>query len=162
MRHGKSDWSSDALTDFSRPLATRGRKAVPKMGRWLDRKGVRLDLVISSPAVRAKQTALIIAPRLDYPESEVVWDERLYMADCVTLLQVLAECPADRPSVLLVGHNPGMEDLLSYLAGPKCLTPEQGTSFPTAAVGIVELPEDWHNLEQDAAIACDIHRPKEL
>lgn len=162
MRHGKSDWSAAAPTDFSRPLATRGKKAVPRMGRWLHHRGLQPDYVVCSPAIRARQTVLTLAPYLDFPETGVVWDERLYLADRATLLHVLAECPVDVGTVLLVGHNPGLEELLAYLSGAKCPVPVNGKLLPTAAVGILALSRGWRDLEQNAAVACEIKRPRDL
>jgi phosphohistidine phosphatase len=114
LRHAKSSWD-EPLADADRPLAPRGRKAAKRIAGYVEREGIRPDLVICSTAVRARQTLERVAPALGEPE--VTFDERLYAASEGQLLARLREVPASVESVLLVGHNPGTAQLLALLAG---------------------------------------------
>ena len=89
FRHGKSDWGSDALNDFDRPLARRGRKAVKRMASWLRDQSLLPEHILSSTAERARQTALRLCRYADIPETRVEWRDAIYAADLETLLDVL-------------------------------------------------------------------------
>lgn len=160
LRHAKSDWDAGVESDFDRPLAKRGKKDAPAVGAWLYREGLVPDYVISSPAKRARQTATRVCKGLDFKKSQIVWDPRIYEADVETLLRVLADCPAQARLVLLVGHNPGLEELLRYLAGDEIETPEDGKLLPTATVARLEMPEDWRGLQAGCAHLVSITRPR--
>jgi phosphohistidine phosphatase len=134
LRHGKSDWSGGE-PDHLRPLARRGRRQVPEAGRWLaDNVGV-IDLAIVSPAERARETWRLAAAELDVPPP-VREDARVYAASPRTLLGVLREVPPHAATVVLVGHNPGLEDLAESLTGR--LVP-----MPTSALAVIDLPGPW-------------------
>lgn len=114
MRHAKSSWKQQDLTDHERPLKKRGRRQAALMGDFLRSQQFSINRVISSTAVRALQTAEIVAPAVGVTQVET--DPRLYEAGLDRWRQILAESsPAD--SVLLVGHNPGMEELLQSISG---------------------------------------------
>ena len=162
FRHGKSDWSTDAASDFERPLAERGRKAVKRMGRWLRDQQLIPDFIVSSPAKRAKQTILRACKSGGIPKALIVWDQRIYEADVPDLLRVLAQCPQDKKRVMIVGHNPGFADLVAYLGGDRVEIPPNGKLMPTAAVARLELPDLWKALEQGSASALSITRVREL
>lgn len=141
MRHAKSDWGTPGQPDFDRPLAKRGQRDAPRMGEWLLAQGLVPDLCLSSPARRAEETARKVCKVLGLDKQAIRWEERIYDATLRDLLAVLADAPGDRRLVLLVGHNPGLEDLLGYLVrdpGDK--------SLPTAAVACVRLKPDWRTL----------------
>lgn len=115
VRHAKSAWPADTR-DVARPLAGRGRRDAPAVGRWLRQQGRKIDLVVCSPAMRAVQTWDLVAAQLeDIPQ--VRHDERLYGASAEELLQVTLELPHQASTVVLVGHNPGLEDFLELLTG---------------------------------------------
>ena len=116
LRHAKSSWDEPGLPDFDRPLNKRGEKAAPLMGKVMRERKVRPDVVLCSPAKRTKQTAKL-ALKAAKSDLDVVFDERLYLASENQLRKVLSELDDLVEAVLLVGHNPDLEDLLEYLTG---------------------------------------------
>lgn len=137
LRHAKSDWSTGD-TDRQRPLAGRGRKQAPKTGRWLARHGPGLDRAVVSPATRARGTwDLVCAELPEVPPTRL--DDRVYAASADELLAVLAELPEDVRSAVLVGHNPGLEDLLERLTG-------ELVRMPTSALALVDVPGPWSGI----------------
>jgi phosphohistidine phosphatase len=162
LRHAKSAWDTDAPTDFERPLAKRGKRDCPRMGRWLEERGLVPDVTVSSPAKRARQTARRTLDAMGEPEDAVLYDERIYGAGLGTLLGVLAECPAESRRVMLVGHNPAFEELVAFLGGAAAVTPPDGKLMPTATVAHLRMPDDWGELAYGAAEIVEIMRPKWL
>ncbi|MBK1702265.1 SixA phosphatase family protein [Thiococcus pfennigii] len=162
LRHAKSDWGVDGAKDFDRPLAKRGKADAPRVGAWLYREGLVPDHVVSSPAQRARQTATRICKAMELKARNVAWDERIYEADVARLLAVLADCPATARLVLLIGHNPGLEDLLRYLIGDELEEPDDGKLLPTAAVARIEMPKAWDGLERGCGQLIALTRPKAL
>ena len=162
LRHAKSDWDSGAPTDFDRPLNKRGKGDAPKVGAWLYREGLVPDYVVSSPAKRARQTALKVCKRLDFEKKRIVWETEIYEAGPPALLDVLARCPGEAAIVLLIGHNPGLEELVRHLAGEDLELPQDGKLLPTAAVARFEMPEDWTRLDRGGAHLISITRPRGL
>ncbi len=162
MRHGKSAWDTDAPSDFERPLAKRGQKAVKRMGKWLVQHKLIPDHIISSPANRAQQTAIGICQVIKIAESTIHWDQRVYGAGMETLLDVLADCPQDKKRVMLIGHNPGLEMLVRYLAGETFETSHDNNPMPTAALACLKMPEHWEGLDVGAGQLISIIRPREL
>ena len=132
MRHAKSSWKKKNLADIERPLSPRGEKDALAMGRLLRKKDLVPDLIIASPAVRARQTAQAVAEKSHYPK-EVLFIETLYMAEAPEILGALASLPDEVNSVLLVGHNPGLEYILQVLTG-------KIESLPTATIAYLSLP----------------------
>ncbi len=130
MRHAKSSWSFDDLTDQERPLNDRGRTDAPHMGQALAKRQLALDLLVSSPAVRALSTAVLVARELGYPHDALKVEPAIYQADIDTLLGVIRALPDAANSVLLTGHNPTITDTANYLLPNDGLTHE----MPTAAV----------------------------
>jgi phosphohistidine phosphatase len=162
MRHAKSDWSSDLLSDFERPLNQRGRAAAPKMGRWLRTQGLTPDYVVSSPAKRARQTVLRVCRELEYAETAIHWEESIYEAAVPALCRVLADCPAAAQRVLLIGHNPGLENLAIYLAEQQTPVFEEGKHLPTAALVQLAMPADWKSLIPGCGRFISLTRPRSL
>lgn len=162
LRHAKSDWSNPNRPDFDRPLAKRGKRDAPLVGAWLYREGLVPACIVSSPAVRARDTALKVCKALDYRKKRILWDEAIYEAGLADLLGVLARCPADAPTVLLIGHNPGLELLISHLTGGDHADPEDGKLLPTATLVRLEMPDDWSRLEAGCAVLVAVLRPKRL
>jgi phosphohistidine phosphatase len=160
LRHAKSDWETGALSDFDRPLAKRGRKEAPGVGEWLLEESLVPDLLISSTAERAKETALLVGEAMDYKKKHILWDENIYMAEVPALLGVLADCPTKTRAVMLIGHNPGLEELMRYLLGAEVETPPDGKLLPTATVARLEMPKDWHKLESGCAKLLGLRRPR--
>ncbi|WP_043757409.1 SixA phosphatase family protein [Imhoffiella purpurea] len=162
LRHAKSDWDSDVSADFDRPLAKRGKSDAPKVGAWLYREGLVPDHVVSSPAERARQTATKVCKRLDFKKKRIVWDEAIYEGGLTDLLEVLSRVPSGAATVLLIGHNPGLEELLKHLAGGDYDTPEDGKLLPTAAVARLEMPSDWSRLDSGSGNLLSLTRPRAL
>lgn len=162
LRHAKSDWNTDAASDFERPLAGRGIKDAPRMGSWMGRHGLQPEYVISSPALRAWQTVVPVCRKLGIAETDIHWDGRAYLADVESLLEVLAECPGGAGSVLLVGHNPGLEELVEHLCGDDAARPADGKLLPTATLARITVPDDWTGLPPDSGSLVGITRPRDL
>lgn len=131
LRHAKSSWRDRDLDDAFRPLKKRGKRAAPRMGQLLGELNLRPDLIVSSNAVRALDTARLVAEACGY-RGEVIPTAELYHADPETHLSLLRSMPPISERILLVGHNPGMEDLIAHLIGRREL-------FPTAALAYIEL-----------------------
>jgi phosphohistidine phosphatase len=116
IRHAKSSWDDTTKPDFERPLANRGRKACATIAEFIQEKGIDFDLVLVSTAVRTRETIELIKERAKF-RGEVRYDERIYEASVSQLVEIIAQIDNDRQSVLLVGHNPGIEELLALLTG---------------------------------------------
>nr|VFK56233.1 MAG: phosphohistidine phosphatase [Candidatus Kentron sp. TC] len=157
LRHAKSDWRV-AGSDFERPLSKRGRRDAPRVGRWLHRQGLRPDLVISSPALRARQTALDVCKAFGIGENRIGWEARVYDASLQTLWRVLTECNRRADRVLLVGHNPGLALLLAHLC-PTLELPPDGKVLPTATLARIRVPADWGTLESGSGVLLSLTRP---
>ena len=161
MRHAKSDWSNASKTDFDRPLNKRGREAAPKIGRWLAQQALTPDYVISSPALRAKQTVQQVCGEIGFELDQITWEPRIYEASLTTLLTVLSKCLPASKRVLLVGHNPGLDRLLLQLSADIPNTPD-GKFMVTAAIAHLIMPDDWGDLVQGSGELQQLQRPREL
>ena len=161
LRHGKSDWDA-GVADFQRPLKNRGKRAAQRMGVWLWQQDLRPDLVISSPAERAINTAHKCCKSMDVPISTIIKDERIYAASLHTLLAVLGEIPEASRRTLLVGHNPGLEELLMYLADDDGGYGVEDKLLPTATLAHLEMPARWSDLAPGCARLNVVQRPRGL
>jgi len=162
LRHGKSDWDTEA-DDFNRPITDRGKRAAQRVGVWLAGQGLLPDYIISSPAERAVTTAEKTAKAMGLFAGDIHQDKRIYLAGLGDLLEVLADCPADAQRVMLVGHNPGIEELLDHLVGG--IDPDDdGKLMPTATLARLAMPEafDAVTLERGIAQLLSLTRPKSL
>jgi len=149
FRHAKSgDKDNPRIDDFDRPLNERGVKAAPKMGEALRDRGVRPDLILSSPSVRTRQTLTLAAASAWDTPPEIRFEPKMYEANERTLLKLLRESPEEANHVMLVGHNPWLQDLAVDLAEPG--SEERHTlkeKLPTAAVVSYEFDADrWDDL----------------
>lgn len=118
VRHAKSSWKDSSLDDRERPLNRRGERDAPEMGARLARRKWKPDLIVSSPAVRALETARIMARKLAYPRKDIVVKDRLYGAGIVELLEVVRDSDDSVETLMLFGHNPGLTELANHL-GPR-------------------------------------------
>ncbi len=146
LRHAKSSWDDMSIPDFDRPLAPRGMKAAPRMAAYLKKKGLMPDLVLCSSATRTRDTWERVAEVLG-GTPEVKFLRGLYLAPPSRLLEAVRRAPASVRTVMLLGHNPGMENLAAGLAGPgskaKALA-RLHAKFPTAALAEIEFEaETW-------------------
>jgi phosphohistidine phosphatase len=122
LRHGKSSWKDETVIDVERPLNGRGRKASEAVGNFLKREKIILDLVLSSSAIRARETTQLVM-EVAKLRTDLRFDERIYEASAQRLLEVIRQIEKSKKSVLLVGHNPGLEDFLKMLTGAVELMP---------------------------------------
>jgi len=161
MRHAKSDWP-EGVADFNRPLKKRGRKAAQAMGEWLLANKLLPDWIVASPAQRARETAEKLCKGLGLKKREAIhYDDRIYEASISVLKTVLTDCPTFSMRVLLVGHNPGLDELLLNLV--KDVTPaEDGKIFATATIARLSLPDDWHQLPSHCSQLLELHRASSL
>jgi phosphohistidine phosphatase len=136
VRHAKSDWSISGQKDFDRELNGRGRSDAPKMGRKLYEMEAKPDIIISSPAARAKFTAELISEQLKFDTNKIIFNEDIYEASVRTLLGVINGIEDKYNSVMLFGHNPG----LTYLA--EALTKKEIGNIPTCGIVHIEFSVD--------------------
>ncbi len=162
LRHAKSSWDSGATRDFDRPLNKRGLRNAPLMGRWLRQKDIIPDHITSSPAKRAELTVRAVIRELGLTPDQVVFDDDLYLGDSLALLQALERFPGDSQCGLLVGHNPGLEDLLQYLCGDVARRTRDGKILVTAALARIAIPDGWRSLRRESCELIEVVRPKEL
>ena len=160
LRHAKSSWDDESLPDHDRPLAKRGRKAAELVGAHLRASGPRPDLVLCSSATRTRETLELLS--LEDPQVRI--EDDLYGADDGALLARVRLLPEDAGTVLLIGHNPAMQDLAIRLAGPGA--GEQAArlreKFPTAALAVYEIGGVWGSLAADVAHLSSLVLPREL
>ncbi len=162
LRHAKSDWPA-GVADQDRPLGRRGRRDAGAAGRWLADHGSLPDLVWCSPARRTRETWDGLSSELG-PEDpvEVRFDERVYDAGLVDLLAVLRDTPADRGCVLLVGHNPGVQELVLSLAKhdsdeARALA---AAKYPTSALAVLDLDTGWSAVTPGCGVLTSFAVPR--
>jgi phosphohistidine phosphatase len=164
-RHAKSDWTDPRARDFDRPLNARGRKGAVAMARHIRAFGVAWDRIVASPAVRCAETVEIGCAAVGHNHA-VNWDRRIYLASSATLLDLLREMEGDPASVLMIGHNPGLEDLIFDLVpddGASPLRDAVEEKFPTAAFAVLELDiAKWEKAEPGCAKLVHLTRPRDL
>lgn len=154
VRHGKSAWNDPNLSDHDRPLADRGLKNVPEMGFRLIEKGILPDLILSSTATRAAQTAEILAEILHIPKSKVEYDKNLYHASYSTILKCIQRQDDSNEVIFLVGHNPGMNDFIDYFGGNLDNLPTSGQ------YGLLIDADHWIQLRRGNAKTWFMDFPK--
>src|SRR4051794_27998376 len=153
LRHAKSSWDDPGLSDHDRPLAPRGRKAAALMASYLSEERIRPALVLCSTAVRARETLEGVGLADD-----VVFERELYGASSGELLERLGRVPDSVESAMLIGHNPGMQDLALMLGG----TGDVERKFPTGALATFAFDGGWSDLGPGRADLVDFVRPKQL
>lgn len=166
LRHAKSGWDDPVARDFDRPLNPKGVRAAVTMGHRAADLGLRPDRMIASPAVRVKETLESFFEGWGRT-LEPVWDRRIYLASAATLLDVIRETDASVDDLMLVGHNPGLEDLVLMLVpddGSSPLRAEVETKFPTATIARLRWSgDDWSALGPNDAITLDLFvRPRDV
>jgi len=155
LRHAKSSWENTDLSDFARPLNERGLKAAPLMGKFIYKNQLQPELILSSPAERAKQTAILVKENAQ-TGGEIRYDERVYEASPASLLEVIAEQSDEIESVMLIGHNPGLEGLLKILTN-------EAQQIPTAALAVIDLKiGKWSEINSSTGNLRTLIRPKEI
>jgi phosphohistidine phosphatase len=160
LRHAKSSWDDPRLDDRERPLAPRGRRASELIAGHLRREGIAPSLVLCSSATRTRETLQRVIPALD--ASDVSIEDELYGASSEGLLQRLREVPGDLESVMLVGHQPAIQELALDLAGDGAELARLRAKFPTGALATLLFAGDWSELAPGSAELVAYVKPKEL
>jgi phosphohistidine phosphatase len=164
LRHAKSAWDNLSTADFERPLSNRGRKAAPLVGAYLARRGMVPGLVLSSSAKRAVET-LDLACAGWQTKPTVRKLKSLYLAMPREMLRRVQAVGREPDCVMLVGHNPGIADLASWLCshGKADQRARLARKFPTGAIAVIEFDvEDWGDVEADAGRLVDFVTPKQI
>lgn len=165
LRHAKSEWGDRSQRDFERPINARGEAGAKLIGQWIKREELAFDLVLASPATRVSDTIDQLETSLSRslnPE----WDRRIYLASSSTLIDVLRGVEDSPAHILMVGHNPGLEDLIFDLVPDSSddrLRDEVEQKFPTAALAMLELEiENWADVSNRCANFKALIRPRDL
>jgi phosphohistidine phosphatase len=164
LRHAKSGWDDPVARDFDRPLNAKGKRAAVMVGRHMRSLGLTFDHAIASPAVRVMETLEQIEAGYGRKIAPA-WDRRVYLASAATLLDIVHDLPADADSALLIGHNPGLEDLVLTLvtddASP--LRDAVEDKYPTASIAELEFEADsWSDIASGTARLTRFIRPRDL
>ncbi|MBA0050516.1 histidine phosphatase family protein [Streptomyces sp. AJS327] len=158
LRHAKADWPQ--VPDHERPLAERGRKDAPVAGEWLAAQGIDPQLALCSTAARTRETWKLAAPKLPR-RPRTVYEERLYDAPAGQVIEVLNDLPDEVREVLVIGHNPGMQNVSEVLSGSA--DEEAGArmalGFPTSAVAVVSYTGAWKSLGPGAGALTTFWTP---
>lgn len=161
LRHAKSDWSQPKLADIDRPLNSRGVRDASLVGDWLNRfcidKQIESLHALVSPATRAVTTHEILTTCLQQAQTNFTIVEGLYLADCDELLESIRHCGLEGDVLMLVGHNPGMHELVEQLAS--CTL----TKFPTCAIACIKFDVTaWDQVSSASCVSNQLTRPKKL
>lgn len=166
LRHAKSGWDAPVERDFDRPINARGRRGAALMGDYWRGQGWALDWIIASPAVRVTETLDHFLPAAGFAALEPHWERRVYLASGATLLDVVRETGALGDHLLLVGHNPGLEDLAMMLvpADPDhTARTALEEKLPTASLVRIHLPiTQWRDLAEGCGTLDAFVRPRDL
>ncbi len=155
MRHAKSSWKNKDLEDYQRPLNKRGKRDASFMGKVLKKRGVFFDIIISSSAKRAYQSAKRVAKEIGY-DKKILKDKKLYLISFEEFLDYIKNLDDKYKSVLIIGHNPDISKLFSYLTGKE-------SKMPTAAVGALKFKGDrWRDIEEREIEALFFDYPKKF
>lgn len=155
LRHAKSSWKDETLADFERPLNSRGKRTTQTLSAFFTKERVNPDLILSSCAVRARQTieAILRSGKL---RNELRFDERIYEATAERLFDVISEVEKAVQSVMIVGHNPGLEELLAFLTG-------ESKTMPTGALAKITFKDsNWNSIGPGKGTLEWLVKPKEL
>jgi phosphohistidine phosphatase len=161
LRHAKSSWDEPGLADHERPLAPRGRRAMKRMAKHIQREGIAPDLVLCSTATRARETFAAVAHELG-DDPEVRFEDELYGASDDELRARLRRVPAGVQSAMLIGHNPSIQDLTLSLAGSGDDLDRVHDKYPTGALARLEFDVPWPELAPGRARLVELVRPKDL
>ena len=156
LRHAKSDWNHPGLPDHDRPLARRGLRDAPRMGRYLGEQGLCPEVALVSTARRARETAALALEAAGAAPDALRLVPDLYGSSPDEIVEIVSEEGGGASPLLVVAHNPGMEDLVARFGG-------RYEHFPTAALAVVSVPaSDWSGLLPAAVTLEALIRPREL
>ena len=154
VRHAKSYWGDQSLADFDRSLNKRGKRDAPFMGKVLKEMEVAPDLIISSPAKRAKKTALEIAETLNYPSKKIVFKEELYDASSNDILSIVKNIDENILTAMIFGHNPGLTYLNNYISNKYI------DNIPTTGIVALNLEVKWSEIDKYSCKQLFFEYPK--
>ena len=160
MRHAKSDWSGSGNSDFERPINERGKKSAVTIGQWLLDNEHIPQQIVSSSAVRARQTTELVVSTIS-PEI-VSYDEQLYLASVKTLLQLISDYKTGLNSLMVVAHNPGLEELVDQLIAKSDQLDSGITSMTTANVAIFEYSDNQFDINSDKGQLVHFIKPSDI
>ena len=164
LRHAKSSWDDPSLDDFDRPLAKRGREAAPRIGKEMARRGWLPDLALVSPAARTRQTFGMVAAELPVAPA-AAFDRSIYEAPAGRILAAIRAVGDEVRTLLVVGHNPGLEDLASDLASSRSDSQAlalMSKKFPTGAITLLTFDGSWRDLGSGTARLDAFVTPRDL
>jgi len=154
VRHAKSSWKDSALSDFDRPLNKRGKRDAPFMGKLLKKNGIKPELVIASPALRALETAEIICREMDFPKEKLIYNKKLYAAGDDEILAVINLVNDSTDTLMIFSHNPGLTDLANMLSDKYI------DNIPTAGVVGLSCDGNWSELRSQSCKFLFFEYPK--
>jgi phosphohistidine phosphatase len=160
IRHAKSSWDDPSIADHDRPLASRGRKALPRMRDHITDLGLRPDLVLCSTSRRTRETLDGIRGALG-KKTRIEFESALYEAGTGDLLGMLLDLDDQVATVFLIGHNPGFADLVELLAADVSSGGAAVEKFPTAAVAVLSVTGPWNELQAGCATLDDFWVPRQ-
>ncbi|MDZ7844803.1 MAG: histidine phosphatase family protein [Anaerolineales bacterium] len=156
IRHAKSSWSEPGLKDHDRPLTKKGKKAARRVGAALVDWGIELDRMLTSTAVRTLSTAELIGEGIGFPLDEIIRDENLYQSAAGELLDIIQDQEDDLEGLMLIGHNPGMTDLVSRLSDLDL------DNMPTSGVVVLQYDrERWSEIRRAAPVRVQYFNPRD-
>lgn len=165
LRHAKSGWDDPVSRDFDRPLNAKGKRAARAVGQYLRGQALHFDRITGSPAVRVIETLEEVAAAFGETIAPA-WDKRVYLASGVTLLDVVHDTPDDIASLMLVGHNPGLEDLILMLVPDRAgdeARDQVEEKFPTASIAEIMFDTDhWADIKPGSGSLVRFIRPRDL
>ncbi len=155
LRHAKSSWDDCSLSDFERPLNERGIKTAPLMGKEMKKNDFVPEIIVCSTAKRAEQTANLVKETAEF-SAEIMFEEAIYEASVTTLLHIVSRIEDEFYSALIVGHNPGFENLVRNLTG-------KIEAMPTAGLAVIDLKiENWNEINAESGKLREFIRPKNI
>lgn len=154
IRHAKSAWDNPWLSDHDRPLSERGLRDAPKMAKHLKKRNINPEIILCSTAKRAVQTAQIIAKEFEFPEDKIIFEENLYHAQPNIILKYIHHQKDSKNTMLVIGHNPGFNELITHLGGKLENLPTSGQ------FGFKLKAEKWNDLSPKTAEVWFLDYPK--
>ncbi len=162
LRHAKSDWSTHVV-DFDRPLNERGKKDSFLVGKYLNIYNLSPDFISSSPSERTRETIVNICSELELAPSSISWNDELYHADSHTLLAEATKLLKQHDTLMLVSHNPGLDDLLKYLCPEtESMRSPHGKLMTTATIAQIEFPDSFEELKLYSGKLVKLIRPEDI
>ncbi|MEI6056496.1 MAG: histidine phosphatase family protein [Lentisphaerota bacterium] len=156
LRHAKSSWDDVALNDFDRPLNKRGVKDAPLMGKYFSKDYNKPQLIISSPARRARETAELFAESIDYKIDKILFDKHIYEATLEDLVSIVLKIEDSYEKVMIVGHNPAFTELANYLAEKATID-----NIPTCGIFALEFKvKSWRKIDRKSGALLSFDYPK--